>query len=354
MAKAKRLPSGSWRTLESKVVNGKLIRRSFTVSPAECGGDWKKARNLSELQARTWKEDVEYLVQNGETVKLALEGFIADRSKVLSPTTIVKYKQMVQYFEPIFNKLASDITTADLQRLVNDMAMDVKAKTIKNRMGLLLSALDYAGNDRRFKLRYGENDSKKVLAPETEEVYFILQHTSPEMLPILALAAFGGLRRSEIAGLKVGDISRDLNMVYIRGAIVYSENGYVYKGTKTISSKRAVPFPSFVLDLLPEGSDPDAFLFDLTPEAISSRFNRMRRKYNIKPSLHALRHYAATFRSDLNIPRKYIEEVCGWAPGSIVLPARYDNTLDSSRRKFTRIANDYISEHFEDLLRDIG
>lgn len=350
MASAKQLPSGSWRTQESKVINGRVVRRSFTVSPAECGGDWRKARNLSELKARAWKDDVEALIYNGPNVKLALENYINDMADRLSPTTIRGYEQMLPSFEPIFNIQVSDLSSADLQRLVNDMALDVKTKTIKNRLGFLYPALDYAGCDKHFKIRYPQNNSKKVKAPETDEVFVLLSDCGEEMRPILCLAAFGGLRRSEICGLRFQDISWDLNLVSVRGAIVLGRDGYVYKPfPKTASSIRSVELPSFIMDLLPSEGAPGDFLFSLTPGAISDRFARLAARNHIDCSLHQLRHYTASFRSDLGIPRKYIEEFGGWSPGSIVLPVHYDNTLASSRRKFIKKANDFIEKNFSEV-----
>ena len=352
MAKAKQLPSGSWRTQESKVINGRVVRRSFTVSPAECGGDWRKARNLSELNARMWKDDLEDLLYNGPTVGLALENYINDRSRVLSPSTIRGYRKMIPAFDSISGLQVSDLKAPDVQRLINDMSLDVKTKTIKNRIGFLMSALDYAGYDKKLKVRYPQNNSVKVKAPETDQVYCLLEECGDAMRPIIALAAFGGLRRSEICALKFGDISRDLNLVYVRAGLVLGDGGYIYKPfPKTESSIRSVELPSFVLDLLPDEGSADDFIFNLTPAAISDRFARLADRLHIDTTFHGLRHFAASFRSDLGIPSKYIEEFGGWSPGSKILPVHYDNTLASSRRKYLDLANSYIEKEFKSLLQ---
>ena len=47
MATARKLPSGAWRTQASKTIDGRYVRKSFTVHPDECGGDSKKAKALS-------------------------------------------------------------------------------------------------------------------------------------------------------------------------------------------------------------------------------------------------------------------------------------------------------------------
>jgi hypothetical protein len=98
MAKAIKLPSGAWRTQANKKINGKLIRKSFTVHPKECGNDWRKARDLSELKAREWILNAEDEVNNC-TVEHALKLYIKDREKVLSPRTIYDYKRYIPLFE---------------------------------------------------------------------------------------------------------------------------------------------------------------------------------------------------------------------------------------------------------------
>ena len=54
MASAQKLPSGAWRTRATKLIDGKQIRKSFTVHPDDCDGDWRKAKALSESQANNW------------------------------------------------------------------------------------------------------------------------------------------------------------------------------------------------------------------------------------------------------------------------------------------------------------
>lgn len=49
------------------------------------------------------------------------------------------------------------------------------------------------------------------------------------------------------------------------------------------------------------------------------------------------------------IPKKYIQEVGGWVDGnSSVLDRVYDNAMDSSRKKYTQIANRFIEQTFQE------
>lgn len=351
MASAKRLPSGAWRTLTCKTIHGKVVRKSFTVHPDQTGGDSRRAKAQSELLARNWQLSHESNVVHGLTVKDATEQYIEDRSKVLSPSTIRGYKLILGALEPIWNIYISDIETPQIQRMVNDWSMDSKTKTIRNRVALLLSVLDYNGIDKKYKVRYPQNNSKKVVTPDVQDVQMLLRNAKGDMIPIICLAAFGSLRRGEIAGLRMLDVSRDMCTVTINGDVVLDGNGnWVYKPVpKTTGSVRTIQLPKFVIDAFPVKDRANDFLFDLTPAAMTDRFKRLADKLQLPFTLHSLRHFAASFRSDLNIPQKYIEEVGGWDKGSAILARVYDNTMESSRRKYTQIANSFIEDNFKEI-----
>ena len=358
MASATKLPSGAWRTQANKKIGGKMVRKSFTVHPKDCPGSnmnikSRNAKAQSELLAREWilKRDVVSSVD--KTVEDAIDSYIEDRTKVLSPSSIVSYKQIRQYFEPIFYLTANEVTTPDIQKLINEMSVSVSAKTIKTRIGLLLSALDYAGNTNKFKLRYPQSIKRKLTTPDTDAVQVLLSNADDIMKPIICLAALGSLRRGEIAALRNKDISHDMNTVVIHADMVRSpDGGFVLKEMpKTSGSVRSIQLPRSVMELIPRGDDPEGFVFSITITAISRRFERLRNKCGINVRFHDLRHYAASFRSDLNIPRKYIEEVGGWTEDSHVMTAIYDNTLTSTRKKYTQITNNYIEETFNEAIK---
>lgn len=355
MATAKKLPSGAWRTRATKIIGNKKITKSFTVHPNETKGDSRKAKYQSELLAREWQTSTEEADVIGLNVHDAIESYISDKSKVLSPSTIRGYKLVLEAFNPIWHIYISDIETPQIQRLVNDWSMDLKQKTIRNRITLLLSALDYHGVDKRFRIRYPQNTSKKVGTPDIDDVQMFVRNATGVMKPIIYLAAFGALRRGEIAGLRGKDISRDMRTVTVSGDVVLDDNKkWVYKPfPKTEESARTNILPRFVIDSIPIKDDPDEFIFDLTPAAMSDRFARLAKKLQLDYSLHTLRHFAASFRTDLGIPKKYVREIGGWQDGNNnVFEKIYDNRMDSSRKKYTQIANKFIEDNFEDIARE--
>lgn len=345
MATAKKLPSGAWRTQASKTINGKKVVKSFTVHPDQYNGNSKKAKAQSELIAREWQLSSVSSKGGEKTIGEAIEDYISDRSKVLSPSTITGYKRIKKQLLVIADLYISDIDTPQIQRLINDWSISITAKTIKNRIGFLMSVLDYSGCDKKFKLRYPMSSSKQIVSPDREDVAILIDSAPEEFRPILYLAAFGGLRRGEIAALKQKDISRDMLMISVHADLVEDDGKYFYKPYPKNGMSGTVQLPKFVIDSLPFSEDPEEYVFNLMPNIISKRYDKLKKKTGLPFNFHSLRHYAASFRSDLSIPSKYIEEVGRWK-NSKVMKQIYDNTLNSSRKKYTKMANDYIEEYF--------
>ena len=345
MAKARKLPSGAYQTRITKVINGKKITKSFTVHPKQCKGDSRKAKAQSELMAREWQISAEDSETYGIKVRDAMEQFIKDRTKVLSPSTITNYKRLIPLFDSLADICVDDIKTADIQALVNEWSISVRAKTIKNRVSFLLSSLDYVECDKKFRIRYPKSDSKEIKSPDLDDVQMLLNNAPADLVPIIYLAAVGGMRRGEISGLKGKDISRDMSTIYVHADMVLDDYTWVYKPFTKNAQSGTVKLPPFIIDMIPVKEDPEAFVFDMNPNMISHRYDKLRKKLGFEYNFHSLRHFAASFRSDLGIPRKYIEETCRWEPGSQVVDRVYDNTLNSSRKKYTQIANKFVEDN---------
>jgi hypothetical protein len=176
MANARLLPSGAYQTRATKVINGKKVTKCFTVHPKETKGNGRKAKDQSEMLARQWRLSVEDSEIYGLKVRDAIEQYIQDRSKVLSPSTITNYKRLIPLFESVLDICVDEIKTADIQALVNAWSISVRAKTCRNRISFLLSALDYVECDKKFRIRYPNSPSKEIKAPDTEDVKMLLDN----------------------------------------------------------------------------------------------------------------------------------------------------------------------------------
>lgn len=345
MAKARQLPSGAYQTRATKVIGGKKVTKSFTVHPKDCQGNTKKAKKLSEYMASEWQLQTEESQMYGLKVSDALDQYIKDRSKVLSPSTLTNYKRIVPLLDPLKDLCVDDLKTSDIQSLINEWSISVTSKTIQNRISFLLSALDYVECDKKFRLRYPKSSPKEIKSPDLDDVQMLLRNAPEDLRPILYLAAVGGLRRGEIAALKEKDISRDMRTIYVHADVVLDEHKWVYKPFTKNALSGTIAYSKFIIDMLPSHEDPEAYVFEMNPNMISHRYDKLRRKLGFDFNFHSLRHFAASFRSDLGIPRKYVEEACRWEPGSPVVDRVYDNTLNSSRKKYTQLANHFVEEN---------
>lgn len=349
-SKAELLPSGSYRSRGCVYVNGKKKYKSFTVDPEKVGGATRAKRECVR-NAEDWEDSYNDNLTAGVSVLNAIDKYISDRENVLSPSTVKSYEQVKQYFAPLFEKDALEVRSEDIQPIVNELAVSVKGKTIRNRISLLLSALEYVGNDRKFKLRYPQVVKAKTQSPENEDVRRLLRDADEELKLAICLAAFTTLRRSEVCGLKYEDILRDLKKVSVhRACVIGKDKKFHYKDMpKNANSVRTVDLPPEVLAIIPEG-DPSEYIIKSNPDAITKRFVRLRNRLGLKCRYHDLRHFAATFRSEIKIPSKYIEADGGWGNESKILQSVYDNVLESSRKKYSKQVNEYIADNFHDVI----
>lgn len=121
-------------------------------------------------------------------------------------------------------------------------------------------------------------------------------NTTPESRPeyklAYMLAAFCGLRRSEIYALNKEDFTN--GMVFIKSAVLYCQgNGTVIEKPKR-DKERAVPVPDFVYEAIPEGS---GLLFKkrIVPKDVNSVLRDMCLAKRIEVfTIHSLRHWYAT------------------------------------------------------------
>lgn len=347
MANAIQLPSGAWRTQGNKKINGKMVRKSFTVHPRECGGDSKRAKKLSELKAREWCLEEEETEVHGLTVGQAIDRYIQDRSAVLSPSTIADYKRMPKHFADILEMNAADVDTKTIQAIINEMTISsLNSRTIKNRVFFLIAALNFAGIEKKFKLRFPSQIKPNLPPPEPSEFHRLLQMATDEEKLIIALAGLYTLRRGEIGGLCGEDILWDMNSIYIHTSKVQNDKKEWIRRDmpKNLNSVRVIQIDPEIMQLFPKVG-PKEYVISINPNQITKHFERLREKACVSCRFHDLRKYAASIRSEL-MPSKYVEADGGWKDNSTVLKSIYDKPFKESRKEYSKKLNQQIIEEY--------
>lgn len=338
MATAKKLPSGSWRVRAfagRDPVTGKQMFVSFTA-PTKKEAELKAAQFAAEQKERSQICNL--------TVSEAIERYIIAKTAVLSPSTIRGYRVLQRtYYANIGYRKINSLMTEDMQLFISSLVGQVSAKSIANIYGLLSSSVSMFRPDAVFRVTLPKKKKSRPVSPSDRDVVTLFEAARPELQLAIALAAFGSLRRGEICALKHSDVSG--LTVYVHADMVADENNvYHYKEMpKTSESVRMVRLPAEVVALIPDGID-DAFIIDVNPDALTSRFRRLRERLGVNIRFHDLRHYFASIGAVLGIPDTYMSAFGGWRPDSPVMKQTYQNQITDASQLYAQTMTDHFSK----------
>lgn len=334
MASVEKLPSGKWRATAylGRDINGKKIRKTFTAETK-----WQALKLAEECKDNRTERP------KGMTVGDAIDGYIAAKTNVLSPTSISSYKQirrnrLQQLMDVPLNKL----TVLTVQKAVNADAARLSAKSVISAHGLLSSALKMYAPDFVLRTTLPAKQPHIKQMPEPEVVYNAVAGTEIE-LPCM-LAMWLSLSMSEIRGLQYRDVGR--GELIVQRSLVYVDGEQILKKqTKTYSRTRVCDLPDYIRDLIyadGEEHEPEEFIVKLSGQAIYKRFVRIMAKHGVKMTFHDLRHLNASVMLALGVPDKYAMERGGWSTNS-TLKAVYQHTFSDERKKVNELINNYFS-----------
>lgn len=158
MATAKKLPSGSWRCQvfshyeivldkngkpvidpKTKKQKQKRIYKSFT-----CDDPSARGKRKAEAMAAEWADNKE--IKKDEEVQMtfgdALEKYIQERSAVLSPSSIRKYKSMQRNcMVPLKEYQLKEITQSVIQKVINKASTELSPKSVRDMNGLISAVM---------------------------------------------------------------------------------------------------------------------------------------------------------------------------------------------------------------------
>lgn len=331
MATAKKR-GDKWRCLVYDYTDsdGKRHYRSFTA-------DTKKAAELAAAQyvsqEKTNPTDL--------TFDNCLDSYIQQRSAVLSPATIKEYKSAKErHFTTIRDKNIYRITQKDIQNEINLLSLTLSPKSVRNAHGLISAVFRSYRPEFALHTVLPKNMPPNIYVPsdgEIKQLMTAIKGTRME-LPVL-LAAFGPMRRGEIAALRAENING--NTVHVCENMVQNEkNEWIIKTPKSYAGDRYIEYPDFVADLW--SNIHSGRIISMNPMMITHCF-----EHNLKQAglphfrFHDLRHYSASIQHALGIPDAYIMQRGGWANDG-VLKSVYRHTLADKEQAMT----DKINTHF--------
>ena len=338
--KKNQLPSGSYRVqvYDYTDADGKKHYKSFTAA----------SKKLAQMAAAQWQANKEHQrdIPENLTVYEAITRYLGVKKGVLSPATLRGYENLQKnYFRGYLGTLTlSDIRDADIQLWLSDLSARLSPKTVNNAYGLLLPTLRMFNRGYVPDVTLPQKNKPQLYCPNDNDVKKLLQAIKGTELELaVLLAAFGPLRRGEIAALTAEDISG--NYITVNKEIVKGpDNCWHTKIPKTTESIRKVEFPSFVVERFKGRTGQ---LVRMNPDYITHRFGRVLKKLDIPHfRFHDLRHYSASIMHALGVPDQYILQRGGWRTDG-VMKRVYRDAIDTETVK----QNAVINSHFDSMIR---
>lgn len=354
MATAKKLPSGSWRVIQyiGRDENGERLYKSFTADTKK-EAEYMAAEYVIEYKTALQKS------QNTMTVREAMNDMIELKKPTISPATYRNYRQVFNggYFDTIFDKRIIDLDDRTVQRLINSWVdKKLSAKTIRNLHSVFLSTIKSVDKRIVFDVRLPQKYQSDIYIPTDDEVRLLIAESRDTLLelPIL-LAAYMGLRRSEIVALRWDSVNLKKRKIHINSATVLGEGNVSFtKEPKSIAGKRYIDIPEAVHEaLLRHRNDDEDMVVPLTGSAIYNRFRKLQKKLNMNEfRFHDLRHYNASVMLALGIPDKYAMQRIGHS-STAILKNVYQHIMSEKQNEFSNILDDYFSSQQETMQHEM-
>lgn len=282
--------------------------------------------------------------------KDAMLNMVELKKAIISPSTYRTYTQYCthNYFDSIKNTPVTALTDKQVQKMINEWVYDsLSEKTIQNLHSFFMSVVKSIDKKIVFDVKIPQKYKSDIYIPTNEEISMLLKESTgtPLELPIM-LAAFMGLRRSEIVALTWTDVDLENKKLTISQATVLDvENKPATKKPKSVSGQRTIDIPSAVADaLLRHKKDDEIQVVPLTGAAIYKRFKRLQEKLGMnKFRFHDLRHYNASIMLALGIPDKDAMERIGHASNAILRNV-YQHTMKKKQSEFSTQLDEFFNQ----------
>ena len=341
--KAKKLPSGKWRVqlLLGHDENGKRIMKSICAKT-----EWEALKLASEYTNKPPEFNTEKM-----TVKDALDSYIESRRNVISASTLYGYECCAKNrLCSLHNIPITKVKRVDIQYAINeDAARGLGYKSLKSAFDLVRAALALFDVDIPVssRFRFPPKKAPKGELPDLKKVIGALLGSNVELPCMLAIWC-GGMRISEVRGLRYSDLTETENGWFIslhRARICVNGKDVVQERNKTPKSTRDIPLPAYLLDQIqakPHDSEDD-FIINESYKAVKRRYDRILKKNGIRMTFHELRAQFATAMNDLGVRKEILQMLGGWST-SKVLDEVYIRTPKSKLIEGMKVFDDFMNE----------
>ncbi len=356
----RRIDGGRWQARYKDPLTGNRVTAPSTFATKGDAGRW-----LAKVQAGIVDANVVAAQRDGERLRQYAARWMEHRQ--LKPRTRELYEsQLRRHILPALGDAKVDrIEPRHIREWHAGLsATGLSDVTVAKVYRLLRSILATAVEDKLLasnpcQIRSGGVErSKERPIPTLDQYQAIYRALPDDLAAVAALAAFAGLRKGEILGLRRQDLDLEAHTVRIEGALQeVTGRGAVLMEPKTASSRRTVALPGLLVEILTShllmhvGPDPESFLFTnsegrpIRSSTWHPAWDGARKAAGLDGlRLHDLRHLAGTLTAQAGATLK---ETMAWLGHSTVGAAlRYQHVVESR--------NAEIAAQLDDLIRSRG
>lgn len=264
------------------------------------------------------------------TFKYYANEYIHLKENVISPRTVKEYITTVKLIPEWFISLdLGEIKASEVQRVINELAVDKSPKTVRNYHGFISAVFNMYRPGFALNTRLPQKEKHEDYIPTAADVKRILEYAKDTEYEVFLKLASMGLRRSEICALEPSDIEG--NIVNVNKALVLDKNNkWIVKSTKTTASTRAVP----ISQELAEQIKKQGYVFKQSPNSVIKWLNRTQDALGIpRFRLHIFRHVFASNLMDMGVPSKTIMSLGGWETDEILKSIYQHNIKKDDEQK---------------------
>lgn len=317
--------SGNW------YIRLRLGGESISVTEPTKGACRKKALKIKS----NYIADRRSNVGSGKTLAHCIDELIAEKSNVLSPSTISGYEVIKRNrFKGIMNKPLSLAT--NWQEIINEEAAIVSPKTVKNAWGLVASILRREKMEcPAVRLPAVPNRDLPWLTPTEIKTFIRCIEGSKYEIPILI--ALHSFRMSEILGMTwEKSIDLEAGRLNFNASIIHDSKGHlVTKQTgKSTAANRSVPIMIPRLkELLETVNVKSGTVVPYSSSTIAKAIKRLSRGAGVtEVSPHGLRRSFASLAYACGLSERATMEIGGW------------EDRDTMHRIYIKLSEDSIHE----------
>ena len=299
--------------------------------------DHKPTKREAEELMQEYIRTTSGMPQEGKGLSMgdACVAYIDLKSNVLSPNTIIGYRKVIKAMPDWFlSKKVEQITALDVQKVINDKAAVVSAKTIRNYHGFISAVLSVYRENLRLHTKMPLSGKFEPYTPTDDDVRKVLDAAKGTRYEIPYRLAVYGMRRGEICAITSEDLEG--NWLHITKALAEDPaGGWLIKDIpKTSESIRKIYIDTELAEMIRSVGGP---IYTGDPDRLTKSLHTIQKAQNVPNfRLHDFRAYYVSMAHKIGIPDKYIMRNCGFS-NSVVMDRVYKRAQDDAASNYNEM-----------------